>query len=200
MARPVQDLLDNFTYFDLHTLAHLLVLFLHPTPHFPPENTDLIIIDSLSAPFATAFPRPSDVKVKSLNMARRNKLQWAANRKWAVGGDLAAAMNKMAALKNLAILAINSVATSLQGVKKAVLKPAISGAAWDAAVHNRLVLWRDFAPPRSGLEQSIAMKLRFAEVVKVGGRVRSVSGADAVPFVIEKACLVLPQDGDTRFD
>lgn len=189
MARRVEDLLENLTYFNVHTLPHLLVFFLHSPARFPPAKTALIVLDNVSAPFATAFPRSSDAKVGSLDVARKNKLQWAANRKWAVAGDLAAAMSKMAALKNVAILAINQVATSLKGVRKAVLKPAISGTAWEAAVHNRLVLWQDFAAPGIGLDGPIAMKLRFAEVVKGGGRAKPFGGEDAVPFLIQKGGL-----------
>jgi Rad51 len=190
IARSMDDLLENFTYFNVHTLPHLLVLFLHPTAKFPPDKTALIIVDNVSAPFATAFPRSLDAKMGSLDAARRNKLQWAANRKWAVAGDLASAMSKMAALKNVAVLAINQVATSLKGVRKAVLKPAISGTAWEAAVHNRVILWRDFAPPGSELGPLLSRSLRFAVVVKAGGRPRPTTAEDAVPFVIETVCIL----------
>lgn len=200
VARSSRDLLENLTYFNIHTLPHLLVLFLHPTPKFPPDKTALIVIDNVSAPFATAFPRPSDAKTgSSVDIARRSRLQWAANRKWAVAGDLAAAMNKMAALKNLAILAINQVAASLLkgGVRRAVLKPAMAGTAWEAAILNRAVLWWDFAPPLPpagngrGVEQStIARNVRLVEVVKMGGKLKpvaTVGAGGAVGFVIEKA-------------
>lgn len=210
IPRSPDDLQEKFTYFNIHTLPHLLVLFLHPTPRFPPPDTALLIIDNVSAPFATAFPRytpppsaPSDNananantntgsrgggSSGSLELVRKSKLQWAANRKWVVAGDLAAAMNKMAALRNVAVVVVNQVATSLKGVKRAVLKPALAGAAWEVAVGNRIVLWRDFAPYGGGEKGegtgSIARSLRFAQAVKVGGRVRSDEGGDAVPFSI----------------
>ena len=188
VAGSINDLLDNLTYFNVHTLPHLLVLFLHPTAKFPPEKTALIVVDNISAPFATAFPRSSDAKMSSLDMALKNKLQWAANRKWAVAGDFAASMNKMAALKNAAILAINQVATSMKGFKRAVLKPAIAGTGWEAAVHDRVVLWRDFASFEPEQDQCIARSVRFAQIVKVGGKVKPVGVGDAVPFIIKKAC------------
>jgi Rad51 len=194
IPRSTEELLEKLRYFNVHTLPHLLVLFLHPTAKFPPDKTALIIIDNVSAPFATAFPRILDSKVSTLDLARKNKLQWAANRKWSVAGDCAAAMSKMAALKNVAILAINQVATSLKGVRRAVLKPAISGTAWEAAIHNRVVLWRDVAPAGSVFDQSIARSMRFAEVVKAGGRAKRVSAEGAVSFVIEKAWLFLKGD------
>ncbi len=203
IPRSLNDLLEKFTHFNVHTLPHLLVLFLHPTPRFPPQNTALIIIDNVSAPFATAFPRPTPASSSfdnanpktssggggsSLSLARKNRLQWAANRKWTVAGDLAAAMNKMAALQNVAVVVVNQVATSIKGVKRAVLKPALAGAAWEVAVANRLVLWRDFAPYHASKGEgtsSIAPSLRFAQAVKVGGRLRPGGKGDAVPFSIE---------------
>lgn len=200
VSRSLDDLLEKFTYYNIHTLPHLLVLFLHPTAQFPPPDTALMIIDNVSAPFATAFPRstPSSSSFfsdhangktgsSSLDIARKHKLQWAANRKWVVAGDLAAAMNKMAALKKVAVVVINQVATSLKGVKRAVLKPALAGTAWEVAVGNRVVLWRDFAPYSDGSADasgSIARSLPFAEVVKAGGKVRPVGEGDAVPFSI----------------
>lgn len=194
IAKPTaQDPLENLTHFNVHTLPHLLVLFLHPTAKFPPEKTVLIVIDNVSAPFATAFPRSSDARMSILDLARKTKLQWAANRKWAVAGDLAAAMNKMAALKDIAVLVINQVATSLKGVRRAVLKPAITGAAWEAAIHNRVVMWRDFALVGSTLDQptALASGMRFVGVVKAGGKVRTVNAENAVPFVIGKVMLLV---------
>lgn len=191
IERSMHDLLENMTHFHVPSLAHLLALFLHPTPAFPPANTALIIVDNVSAPFATAFPRSSDVKGGSLDPARRSKLQWAANRKWAVAGDLAAAMVKMAALRSVAVVAISQVATSLKGVGKAVLKSAIAGTAWEAAVHNRIVLWRDFAPHGGGagvVEPSMARRLRLAKVVKTGRKMKPGNSGDVVAFAVEKAC------------
>ena len=187
IIRSTDQLLENLTYFNLHTLPHLLVPFLHPTAKFPPDKTVLIIVDNISAPFATAFPRSLDARMSSIDLARKNKLQWAANRKWAVAGDLAAAMSKMAALKNVAILVINQVAISIKGGRKAVLKPTIGGTAWEAAIHNRVTLWRDFAPSGSELEDTVMTSMRFAQVVKAGGKSRSPGPEEAVPFIIEKA-------------
>lgn len=189
VGKTAADLVDNFTYFNVHTLPHLLVLFLHPSGKFPPQNTALMIIDNVSAPFAAAFPRSSDARMSTLDRARKSRLQWAANRKWAVAGDLATALNKMAVLKHMAILAINQVATSLKGgAKRALLKPAMAGTAWEAAIPNRVVMWRDFAPLGSGrLDPSSVV--RFIAVVRAGGKAKSVSAETAVPFVIGKGGL-----------
>lgn len=92
----------------------------------------------------------------------------------------------MAALHDLAILAVNQVSTSLKGVSKAVLRPAITGAAWEEAIHNRVVMWQDFAPNENGLDQSEATSMRFAQVVKAGGKAKPVSAEDAVAFEIDE--------------
>lgn len=93
-------------------------------------------------------------------------------------------MAKMAILQNAAVLAVNQVATSLKGVRRAVLKPSLAGNGWEAGVGNRVLLYRDFAPK----DESMALTdherrgMRFAAAVKVGGK--TVTG-DVVPFVIE---------------
>jgi RecA/RadA recombinase len=187
VPESADSLLDNVSYFSVPTLAHLLTLFLHPTSQFPPPRTSLIVVDNVSAPFATAFPRTVDRPVPRATLAdsaRNAAQQRAANRKWAVGGDLAAAMAKMAILQNAAVLAVNQVATSLKGVRRAVLKPSLAGNGWEAGVGNRVLLYRDFAPK----DESMALTdherrgMRFAAAVKVGGK--TVTG-DVVPFVIE---------------
>ena len=187
---PIETSANRMSYFNVPTLAHLLVLFLHPTPRFPPRQTSLIVVDNVAAPFATAFPRSTEKRsVPSVvDAARRTRQQKAANRKWAVAGDLAFAMAKMAKLHDIAILVINQVATSIKGVRKATLKPSLSGQTWDAGIHNRILLFRDFLPRDSEADITIeeARHLRFAEVSKVAGKLKASSAEDIVAFVIEE--------------
>lgn len=190
VSHMAEDLLDNMSYFNPPTLAHLLILFLHPTSKFPPPGTALIVLDNVSAPFTTAFPRSVDGKISSSSFAdaaRKTTHQKAANRKWAVAGDLASAMAKMAKLHDVAILVINQVATSIKGLRKATLKPALSGQGWEAGIHNRIMLFRDFAPSDSaaGITDEEARSLRFAKLSKVVGKVKATAAEDVVAFVIE---------------
>jgi RecA/RadA recombinase len=187
MEGSTHELLKRLTYFNVPTLAHLLALFLHPTEKMPAAGTALVVLDNVTAPFATAFPPTHENKRSNVDKAHRIKVQWAANRKWAVAGDLATAMSKMAAIHDLAILAINQVATSLKGVRKAVLRPAITGTAWEPAMHNRVIMWQDFAQGECGLDLSQAGSVRFAQVLKAGGRTKSFNPEDAVAYVIEEA-------------
>jgi len=187
VPEPGDELLDSFSYYNVPTLAHLLTLFIHPTSKFPPLCTSLIVVDNVSALFATAFPRMVDRPAPGSTLAesaRNTAQQRAANRKWAVAGDLAAAMAKTATLHNVAVLVVNQVATSLKGVRKAVLKPSLSANGWDAGVGNRVLLYRDFAPRELGVKVTDQERkmMRFAEVVKVGGKSWT---EDGVAFVIE---------------
>jgi hypothetical protein len=180
-------LLDCVSYYNVPTLAHLLTLFIHPTSKFPPLCASLIVVDNVSALFATAVPRTMDRPVPGSTLAesaRKVAQQRAANRKWAIAGDLAAAMAKTATLHNVAVVVVNQVAISLKGVRKAVLKPSLSGNGWDAGVGNRVLLYRDFAPREWGanVTDQERKKMRFAEVVKVGG---NSCTEDVVAFVIE---------------
>jgi hypothetical protein len=54
------DLLKNLNRFTTPTLPHLIALLCHTNPSFPPQNTSLIIIDSLSVLVASAYPRTVD--------------------------------------------------------------------------------------------------------------------------------------------
>lgn len=186
---PTNGSYNNVDYFIAPTLAHLLTLFMHPTTKFPLPRTSLIIVDNISAPFATAFPRSVDDKTNSTfaDAARKTNQQKAANRKWAVAGDLSSAMAKIAKLHNVAILVINQVATSLKGVRRATLKPSLSGHGWDAGISNRIVLLRDFAPRESGADftPEEARSLRFAEVVKLAGKFRTGLAENVIAFTIE---------------
>jgi hypothetical protein len=196
VPEPSGKMLNNVSYFNIPTLAHLLTLFLHPTPEFPPPRTSLVIIDNVSTVFATAFLRSADRRAADststvAESARNAAQQKAASRKWAVAGDLAAAMTKMANLHNLSVLVINQVATSLKGVRRAALKPSLSGNGWDAGVQNQVLLYRDFAPRDGMVELTVeeGRAMRFAEVVKVSGKVAMGTAADVVPFVIEDVSL-----------
>ena len=183
------ELIDKISYFSPQSLAHLLVLFLHPTAKFPPAGTSLIVVDNISALFTTSFPRHTkSVSNQSFADAHRHTtVNKAANRKWAIAGDLASAMSKMASLKNVVILVINQVSTSVKGARKATLKPMLTGREWDAGIRDRIMLYRDFAP-RDGeadLTEEERKGLRFAEVVKAGGKMQAARTQEITTFVIE---------------
>ncbi|GAT19584.1 hypothetical protein RIB2604_00601630 [Aspergillus luchuensis] len=104
---------ENLTYIRAPTLPHLLSLFHHPPVSFPPPNTTLLVIDSVSAPFTPYFPNPSDINQPQ--QAQRDVQKWLTTRKWNVISDLAAQLVKFASRANLAILVINQTHTRIRG-------------------------------------------------------------------------------------
>ena len=77
-------------------------------------------------------------------------------------------------------------------MRRAVLKPSLSGNGWDAGVGYRVLLFRDFAPTAEGVEMTDQERrmMRFAEVVKSREKSRTDDvGGDVASFVIEEVGL-----------
>ncbi|MCJ1370608.1 hypothetical protein MMC20_001821 [Loxospora ochrophaea] len=97
-------------------------------------------------------------------------VQWAANRRWNVMGDLTSRICRLAAITNAAVLVTTQTLTKIREDLGAVLHPAISGKAWDSGVNSRIVLFRDWLPHSSnetGAVESVR-DARFAGVIKAG--------------------------------
>lgn len=98
-------------------------------------------------------------------------------------GDLISAIAKLAATRNITALLINQTTTKLKVESAACLQPAMTGAAWDAGIQCRILLFRDWQmriDDESSQEQG-----GYAAVVKVGdGPVKGFG--EIVPFAIEK--------------
>jgi hypothetical protein len=188
IPKPLDSLLANFISIQTPTLPHLLSLFVHPPPSFPPERTSLVIIDSVSALFAAAYPKSSEARfrLQQGDNKRKENFQWAANRRWSVVGELLSKLGKMAATRNLAVVVINQTTTQLRGMAGAMLGCAISGSTWDAGIYSRIVLYRDLVSDSAVLERPENRELRFAAVLKAAGKaVDDTSAAEKViPFVI----------------
>lgn len=194
-VHTVDEALGHLEQYSTPTLPHLLALLLYPEPTFPPKKTSLIVVDSLSTVFSTAFPRSieeppqgrrASSKVTPQEKQKNDAVQWAAGRRWAVMGDFILKLGKLAALKHLAILLTNQTVTKVKPETGAVLLPAISSALWEAGTANRLVLFRDFVSPgteTSEMSREVASRVRFAGVLKAGGAIKAES--PPVPFVIK---------------
>lgn len=189
MVRSMEDLLDKFHHYTCPTLPHLLALLTHPSPSFPPENARLIIVDSISTLFATAFPRAVDSFDGNPTSAKKNDaVQWAASRRWSVMGDLMSKLGKLAATRYLTVLLTSQTTTRIRPDTGAVLHPSISGTAWDGGISNRVVLYRDWLTVHEGDGSSQQKQIhgaRFAGVVKASGVSHSGLGK-IVSFTIEK--------------
>lgn len=189
MVRSMGDLLDKFHHFTCPTLPHLLALLTHPSPSFPPQNTSLIIVDSISALFAAAFPRAVDSFDSNQSSVRKNDtVQWAASRRWSITGDLISKIGKLAATRHLTVLLTTQTTTRIRAETGAILHPSISGTAWDGGISNRVVLYRDWITFQDGDGSSQPKQVagaRFAGVVKASGISYSGLGK-VVPFSIGK--------------
>ena len=157
---------------------------MHPTSIFPPPSTSAIIVDDLSNLILGSFPKPSRTNTTT-NVTLHDRLaQKATSRRFQVIENLASALSRLAASRHIAIVILNNATTSLRTGQKALLKPALSGQAWDAVVNTRIALYRDFSPSeqRNRLTGREKRGYRLAAVVRLGGR---DVYREAVPFVIE---------------
>ncbi|KAE9978596.1 hypothetical protein BLS_000443 [Venturia inaequalis] len=184
----VHDLFTRFQHYTIPTLAHLLALFLHPMPNFPPAGTSLIVIESISTLFDNAYQRTNFDRSKAQTDAQK----WAAGRKFAVMGELMTKLSRLATVNNIVILLTSQTVTRVRSGQGALLLPAISGSEWDNGVSTQLVLFRDWAPKRgtqlAAEEAEKWHRLRYAGVIKVKGVAMEENGRfdTVVPFSIEQ--------------
>jgi hypothetical protein len=197
--------MSNFHHYQVPTLSHLIALINHSTAHFPPPATRLLIIESISTLFDTAYGRhTSKAALSRLDQKARESLHWASNRRFAVAGSLISALNRLAALKNLAVLVTSQMMTRVRpggSGNGAILVPAMTGKEWEAGVASRIVLFRNWAPEewianvQSGRVEEAARdklgRIRFAGVIKANGvavqerNEHEDEASSVVPFTIE---------------
>jgi len=183
---------DRFHHFNVPTLPHLLALLIHTSGFFPPPNTSLIVVDSISSLFTLAFPKTVE-KLPSRGDAGKkyDAAQWAASRRWAVMSDFISKVGKLAATSNIAILLISQTTTRIRVESDTVLHPALSGSAWDNGVNVRIVLFRDWLLKRNERSsQGIYIPTaRFAGIVRAAGV--TYDGLNkVVPFIIKSVGMV----------
>ncbi|CAO2652878.1 Nn.00g022890.m01.CDS01 [Neocucurbitaria sp. VM-36] len=182
-----EELRSHFHYVAAPTLAHLLGLFLRPPTSFPPQDTSLIVIDSLSTLIDNAYPRHADDR---LAKNKTDQSRWAAGRRFAVINELISTLTRFAALHDIALLIVCQTITRIRGASRALLVPAISGVEWENGVSTRLVLFRDWV--RQGKANNTAdvdrlRRTRFVGLVKANGTAFADEGGvgNVVPFTIE---------------
>ena len=188
----VDELIQNLIYFRAQSLPHLLALLMHPPKSFPPEDTSLLVVDSISGPFPSYFPNPTELRARlsQSNITDRSQIQWLMNRRWNVTSDLANQLMKLATTRRLAVLAVNQTHTKIKGQPRETLCPVLAGGSWENSISTRIVLYRDFA---TAFEDGVE-KIRFAEVMKRSGRILALRlEENIIPFMTESvsfpACL-----------
>ncbi|KAJ5722802.1 hypothetical protein N7488_000837 [Penicillium malachiteum] len=167
--------LDNLIYFRTTTLPHLLALLCSPPKDFPPPETSLLIIDSVSSLFPSYFPNPAELKDRQLKgkITDKAQLQWLLNRKWNISTELATHLSRLAS-RGIAVLAINQAHTKIKGQPRATLQPLLAGGGWESNIQTRIAMYRDLPDKR------------FMEITKRNGRVFPVRmGEMIIPFRIE---------------
>ncbi|CRG86925.1 hypothetical protein PISL3812_03938 [Talaromyces islandicus] len=194
--------IENITHIRTPSLPHLLALLTHPPTTFPPPGTSLVVVDSVSAPFQSYFPNPTEIRSRLETSSstgggggptggtsrgtpggKDQQTQFLLNRKRAVTSDLASHAAKLASTHNLAVVLVNQTHTKIRGLPRPTLYPALAtGGAWESCISTRIVLYRDFFE-RVGKKGE---KVRFAEMMKKGGKVLGArKEGDIVRFVIE---------------
>lgn len=194
--RSLDEVKSHFHHFTCPTLAHLLALIVHPPSSFPPPNTSLIVIDSLSTLFDNAYPRNADDR-RARN--RNDQSRWAAGRKFAVMNEVVSRLGRIASLHDIAVLLSCQTITRIREGSRATLVPAISGTEWDSGISTRLVLFRDWVPGQGKWNDADSNRLRrarFAGLVKVNGVISADEGGvgNVVPFTIEGVSHLLPAE------
>ncbi|KAK2799473.1 hypothetical protein FQN50_008445 [Emmonsiellopsis sp. PD_5] len=182
------DLLKNLHHFHPPTLAHLLALISHPPKTFPPPETGLIVIDSISSLFTSEYRTKMPPKRKSTKPTAESKEE---RTRWKIIGNLAANLKKLATKLNCAVITINEMASRFRPGQPPVLHQALSGITWDAGVATRLILYWHWLPAEFRASVDVRMKrVRIAEVVRME-RVELVAGRAGriVPFVVMKTGL-----------
>ncbi|OAT04025.1 hypothetical protein BDBG_00660 [Blastomyces gilchristii SLH14081] len=182
------EILNELIYFHPPTLAHLLALISHPPKGFPPQETGLIVIDSISSLFTSEYrtklpPRNSNPKHRTTAESKEERTRWK------IIGNLVMDLKKLAARLNCVVIVINEMASRFRGTQPPVLHEALSGITWDSGVTTRIKLCWHWLPP--SLRSRVRMKrVRFAEVAKVE-KVGLMHGRSLriVPFVIKKTGL-----------
>ncbi|KAL9619702.1 MAG: hypothetical protein Q9160_005722 [Pyrenula sp. 1 TL-2023] len=152
---PTQNLLENFHYTHLPSLAHLLTLLIHSAGLFPPSGTHLLVIDTLS----TLLP----VEPK---------------KRFPISTTLAQSLRKFALLHDIAVLVLNQCGTSIRdsgnGRKRAVLRSAVFGKGWEDGVNTSICLFRDFVPGGAvGRFANILRGVKGSSRGRIGFEIRS---------------------------
>lgn len=202
------DHLSNVHYYHTPTLSHLLALILHPPALFPAPSTGLLVIDGLHTLLDTAYPR----NASSTSYASKTEAaKWSAGRRYSVLGTIVAALKKLAALHDLAIVVTTGCATRARpgsGLGAAMV-PGVGGGEWDSGITHRLVLFRDMRSRRHASSsqnirtQDVCRSARYIGIQKLNGTNIAEDGepGHVIPFevgVVSLSCRANGVTGLTR--
>lgn len=194
-AQPEEDPLSYLSHLQIlqaPSLAHLLALFMHPLPSFPPERTALIVVDNIATPFTAAYlPGHEDFNRKNADRSQNPGVggtasprgkgslshkaapprDSASTRKFAIMADLMKALGVLATKRGLAVLILNQMTTKVIPGSGAVLQPAVASPLWGLGLTSRLVIHRNDISPSALSDPSSTpiSQIRFVIVLKANG-------------------------------
>ncbi|WEW59592.1 hypothetical protein PRK78_005066 [Emydomyces testavorans] len=183
--------IEGLLYFHSLSLAHLMSLVCHSPRDFPPRNTGLIVIDSISCLFAAEFPPrlPKRLRKGNLTRGQQSKLDKESRLYFNLIGSLVSDLRRLALQLNCAVVVINEMASRFTSSRKPMLHEVITGFTWDSGISTSILLYWQWLPWK--MRQQMRMKsVRIAEVRKVGGTgFAERSPKRIVPFVVENSGL-----------
>ncbi|CCC08097.1 hypothetical protein SMACR_09460 [Sordaria macrospora] len=181
----VDERLDALTHYTCPSLPHLIALLCRPTPSCVPQNTSLIVVDSLSALVNHAFPRtPEQKKVVD---SKGNKVPSLSTRRLQVLQYIIGALQKLAATRDVAIVVLTQCATKMmQAERGATLVPAINASVWEQGISTKLVLYRNLA-----FSDAKVQGLRLVGLQKLNGKTSEAPVDTICAFDIEEGGLVI---------
>lgn len=194
-SQPEEDPLSYLSHLQIlqaPSLAHLLALFMHPVPSFPPERTALIVIDNIATPFTAAYlPGHEDFNRKNTDRAQNTGVggtasprgkgspshkaapprDSASTRKFAIMADLMKVLGVLATKRGLAVLILNQMTTKVIPGSGAVLQPAVASPLWGLGLTFRLVIHRNDISPSALSDPSSTpiSQIRLVTVLKANG-------------------------------
>lgn len=196
-TQPEEDPLSYLSHVRIlqaPSLAHLLALFMHPVPSFPPERTGLVVVDNIATLFAAAYlPGHEDFNRKNTDRLQRPSgggsgtssprgkgspghratppRDSASTRKFAIMADLMKSLSALAMKRGLAILVLNQMTTKVTPGSGAVLQPAMASPHWVLGLTSRLLIHRNDISPSalSDPASTPISQIRFVTVLKANG-------------------------------
>lgn len=158
------NLMTNLRHYDVPTAAHLVALLLLSPEDFAAQETNLIVIDSLATLIDAAYPRTVDVEARDVQKGYHSGA--SSNHRQDFIASIASKLVNLAAVNNLVVIVTNPVVTRIKREGNALLRPALSGQAWESAVTLRFALFRDWAYDTEKHQTHVPTSARFIRRVR----------------------------------
>ncbi|KAI8960743.1 P-loop containing nucleoside triphosphate hydrolase protein [Daldinia sp. FL1419] len=171
---------DSFVHFQTPTLAHLIGLLCKPTANAIPNNTSLIVIDTLSSLVNYAFPKNSEIR-----QAQKGSGPGPSARRLQVLQFLISTLQKLAATRDICIVILSQCATRMQFEHGATLIPAINAGTWEQGIATRLVLFRDWI-----MNSDTVHDVHFVGIQKLNGKTTPGGLSQVFAFRVDNDGLV----------